>query len=253
MSDQTFCAQYESAIHSSDFGVFYAYILERALGSVPQSGSGLDIACGPAILLSEFARRRPDMTFTGVDLSHAMLEQARRNVEKQGLANVRLLYGNMSDLPEILGDETFDWVTCTFSLHYSRDADQALAVLDGVARVLRPGACFFLADLTRFKREVTRQWFANKYDRGVGEEFFREILDSYLASFSLEEFMDLLQQSRLSGGTVEWSCLLPVLVVAHNLHPGRRTRERVDLSWLQRLKHGLLRSVLRLSAVRSGF
>ncbi|MBL8394251.1 MAG: methyltransferase domain-containing protein [Candidatus Accumulibacter sp.] len=253
--DEGFCEQYARATHLSDFRVIQAFVLERALAAIPQQGEALDVACGPGLLLGEFARRRPGVAFTGIDLSPAMLDQARRHIEHERIDNVRLLEVDMAHLPEHFAQRSFDAITWTFGLHYCPTAEQALATLNGMADLLRPGGAFFLVDLARFKREDTWRWFSNKYDRAHGDQFFQEIRDSYLASFSRDELADLLRQSRFSGITQEWSYLFPVLLLAHNRRADRTmptlTSEPIHLPWRQRLKHATLRRLYALSALRS--
>ncbi len=162
---------------------------------------------------------------------------------------------NLDARPEHFAQRSFDAITWTFGLHYCPTAEQALATLNGMADLLRPGGAFFLVDLARFKREDTWRWFSNKYDRAHGDQFFQEIRDSYLASFSRDELADLLRQSRFSGITQEWSYLFPVLLLAHNRRADRTmptlTSEPIHLPWRQRLKHATLRRLYALSALRS--
>lgn len=66
----------------------------------------LEYGCGPGRLLLPFAQRAERVT--GVDISPAMLEVARRHVERAGATNVDLLTDG-----ELAGDDrTFDLVNC---------------------------------------------------------------------------------------------------------------------------------------------
>lgn len=250
--DEEFCEQYARAARDSDFRVLQAYLLDRALASLPRQGEALDVGCGPGVLLAEFVRHRPAVHFTGLDLSPAILRQARLHLHDQGIANVRLVCADMGQLANVFPERSFDWISWTFGLHYCTSPAQALSMLDDMARLLRPGGGFFLADLVRFRRESTREWFANKYDRAYGERFFREIRDSYLAAFSADELADLLQRSRLTEVTLERSRLFPVLMFAYT-GSGRTMRGQTRLTAGQRTKHAILRRLFALSAVRSGF
>lgn len=251
MFDEVFCEQYARATRVSDFRVIQAFVLERVLAGLPRHGEALDVACGPGLLLGEFARRRPGIAFTGLDLSPAMLALAQRHLDDEQISNVRLIEGDMARLPEIFGERRFDAITWTFGLNYCPTPEQALATINAMADLLKPGGAFFLVDLARFKREETWRWFSEKHDRDHGDSFLRETTESYLAAFSLDEFTQLLRRSRFSGLTQEWSHLFPVLLLAHNRGLGRSSPEPVGLPWRARMKYATLRMVFRARGVRS--
>lgn len=107
------------------------WVCSRAVGHVLEVGigTGLNLAHYPA-----------DVTLTGVELSPAMLDGARRRARDVGRA-VKLDQGDAMALP--YGDASFDTVTCTFVLCTVPDDRAALAEM---ARVLRPGGRLLLAD-----------------------------------------------------------------------------------------------------------
>ena len=74
-----------------------------------------------------------DVTITGVDLSPAMLEHARRRAAGSG-RKVTLQVGDAHELK--FPDASFDTVVCTFSLCAIPDERRAIAEM---WRVLRPG------------------------------------------------------------------------------------------------------------------
>ncbi len=77
----------------------------------------------------------------GVDITEAMLEQARRLAAEQGVDNVRFEQGDALALA--FEDDAFDLVTCRVCAHHFTDA--AAAVREA-ARVLRPSGTFLLVD-----------------------------------------------------------------------------------------------------------
>jgi trans-aconitate methyltransferase len=94
----------------------------------PQAGERvLDIGCGDGALTQQIVER--GATVVGVDASPPMIDAARA----RGL-DARLL--NAEALPF---DHEFDAVFSNAALHWIRDHD---ALLDGVARALRPGGRF---------------------------------------------------------------------------------------------------------------
>jgi ubiquinone/menaquinone biosynthesis C-methylase UbiE len=100
----------------------------------------LDVGCGTGRLLEAAAGLWPEARLTGIDVSHAMIAEARRKHE--GEARFTFQQGDAADLP--LEAASFDAAFSTVSFHHW--ADQA-AGLRSVVRVLRPGGVFVLADV----------------------------------------------------------------------------------------------------------
>jgi ubiquinone/menaquinone biosynthesis C-methylase UbiE len=116
-------------------------ILERIF-RMTQTGpedSVLDVACGAGTLACAFARVAHHVT--GIDLTPAMLEQARKNQAMQNLANISWELGNVTHLP--CGDGQFDIVSCRFAFHHF---PEPLAVLQEMVRVCRIGGRIVVAD-----------------------------------------------------------------------------------------------------------
>src|SRR5579859_1679234 len=105
-------------------------ILERMLRLAQPglSDTALDVACGPGLLVCAMAGRVRHAR--GIDLTPAMLEQARRTQQEQGVENVSWDQGDVTAMP--YGDGTFDIVTCRFAVHHFPDP---LAVLREMRRV----------------------------------------------------------------------------------------------------------------------
>ena len=104
-----------------------------------QSETMLDVACGPGMLACAFA---PHVRHaTGIDLTPAMLEQARAAQQKQSLVNLSWDCGDVTALP--YADGTFDIVTCRYAFHHFPDP---LAVLNEMRRVCAPGGRVVVVD-----------------------------------------------------------------------------------------------------------
>jgi ubiquinone/menaquinone biosynthesis C-methylase UbiE len=101
----------------------------------------LDVACGPGVVVCAFARVARHAT--GIDLTPAMLDQARKTQTTQGLSNVSWDTGDVTRLP--YRDGQFDVVTCRYAFHHLTDP---LTVLREMARVCRPGGRVVVADCT---------------------------------------------------------------------------------------------------------
>ena len=108
------------------------------------SGAGpddtvLDVACGGGLVVCAFAKTVRHAT--GIDLTPAMLEQARKNQAAQGLTNVTWKQGDV--LPLSFPDASFSIITSRFAFHHFLDP---LAVLKEMKRVATPGGKVMVVD-----------------------------------------------------------------------------------------------------------
>ncbi|MDG3008066.1 class I SAM-dependent methyltransferase [Paludisphaera mucosa] len=110
-------------------------LLDRFAARVRGLGPVCDLGCGPGHV-ARHLHEQGGQVF-GVDLSHAMVEAARRlNPE------VEFLQGDMRSLP--IEDGALGGVAAFYSIiHIPRP--EVVAVLGEVGRVLRPGGLLFLA------------------------------------------------------------------------------------------------------------
>ncbi len=99
----------------------------------------LDVACGGGLVARAFA---PHVRHaTGIDVTPAMLDTARKAAAEQGLANTSWDQGDVTTLP--YADGAFTIVATRFSFHHFLDP---LAVLREMARVCAPGGRIVVAD-----------------------------------------------------------------------------------------------------------
>lgn len=119
---------------------------EEALNRIVQwAGTGpddtvLDVACGPGLLACAFARVAKHAT--GIDMTPAMLEQARKTQQEQGLKNVSWLPGNVYSLP--FPPAQFSIASSRFVFHHLQDP---LAALKEMNRVCKPAGRIVVADM----------------------------------------------------------------------------------------------------------
>src|SRR5437870_101329 len=77
----------------------------------------LDVACGPGLVVCAFA---PHVrAATGIDMTPAMLERAKKLAADKGLSNVAWRQGDVYSLP--FEDGSFTIVTTRFSFHHFLD------------------------------------------------------------------------------------------------------------------------------------
>ena len=118
---------------------------EQALSLlVEASGAGptdtvLDVACGGGNVVCAFARVVRHAT--GIDLTPAMIEQAKALERDQGPANVSWRVGDVLPLP--FPDGAFSIVTARYAFHHFLDPR---AVLAEMKRVCAPGGRVLVAD-----------------------------------------------------------------------------------------------------------
>jgi ubiquinone/menaquinone biosynthesis C-methylase UbiE len=127
-----------------------------AAGVVTGRERVLDVGCGPGATALAFAERVASVV--ALDLTPAMLAQARRLAADRGLANVRFECGNAERLP--FPDASFDLVTSRLAAHHVSDP---AAMVAEVARVLAPGGVFLLSD-TISPEDPARDSFLNAFE-----------------------------------------------------------------------------------------
>jgi SAM-dependent methyltransferase len=99
----------------------------------------LDVACGGGLVARAFA---PHVALaTGIDVTPAMLDTARKAAAEKGLANTRWEQGDVTTLA--YPDGAFTIVATRFSFHHFLDP---LAVLKEMVRVCAPGGRIVVAD-----------------------------------------------------------------------------------------------------------
>jgi ubiquinone/menaquinone biosynthesis C-methylase UbiE len=128
-------AEWESEFLHGDLDLLYDAAFERivrALDARPGS-TILDAGCGYCHHATRLARL--GLNVHGVDISNVALEQGRRRLEAQGLADrVRLQNADLLALPFM--DGAFRYASCWGVLMHVPELDRALGEL---ARVLEPG------------------------------------------------------------------------------------------------------------------
>ncbi|MDV4342582.1 methyltransferase domain-containing protein [Methanoculleus sp. YWC-01] len=93
----------------------------------------LDLGCGEGKVTAEIAARLPSGSVLGLDVSRDMIAFARERFPPEQYPNLRLIEGDMLDLPF---DEEFDVVFSNAALHWVADHGR---VFQGIACALRPG------------------------------------------------------------------------------------------------------------------
>ena len=116
-------------------------ILQRILAACDPrpDDTVLDGACGPGILTCALAQKVQHAT--GIDLTPAMLEQARKLQAERGLENLTWIEGDVMRLP--FEDAAFSLVTCRYAFHHF---NEPVVVLREMKRVCRDGGRIVVID-----------------------------------------------------------------------------------------------------------
>jgi ubiquinone/menaquinone biosynthesis C-methylase UbiE len=145
----------------------------------------LDVACGPGLLACAFARVVRHAV--GIDLTPAMLDQARKTQAQQGLSNVTWQQGDVTALP--FPDARFSIVSSRFAFHHLLEP---LAALKEMKRVCKPGGRIVVADMAPV---------AERADALNAEERLRD--PSHVRAMPPEELRELFTKAGLPEPRVD--------------------------------------------------
>lgn len=195
----------------------------------------VDLACGPANQLAMVARLNPLTNFIGVDLSPPMLQQAQELITRQGLTNVTLRHGDITDL-SMFADQSVDAVVSTMALHHLPDSDCLARTYAEVARILKADGGIYMVDFGHLKAQRSIDYFGNQYADRQPELFTLDYINSLHAAFYIEDFrkaaQPLLRRARLYS-----TIALPFMVALKS--PTRRGEDPALRAKLAEMKRGL--------------
>lgn len=118
-----------------------AMAMSLRLAEISPDDLVLDVACGPGILACEMAKKAAHVT--GIDLTPAMIAEARQRQERLGLVNLTWRVADGEKLP--LPEGTFNLVTSRYALHHMEDP---LALLREMRRMARGDGRLLVIDAT---------------------------------------------------------------------------------------------------------
>jgi ubiquinone/menaquinone biosynthesis C-methylase UbiE len=140
-----------SEIHARDDAEVHRLLIDTA--GIGPDDEVLDVACGPGLVACAVAKVGRHVT--GIDLTPAMIDQARGRQHSLGLTNLTWVVGDAQPLP--FPDASFSRVITRYSFHHLTDPAGAFAEM---VRVCRPGGRVTVADVFTSSPEQ-----AGVYDR----------------------------------------------------------------------------------------
>ena len=149
---------YNALSRSSIFQAQYGLLVEE-IAALRKDGALLDVGAGPGWLLIRLHAKCPAMRLVGMDISSAMIVQARKNVAASDAAGrIEMQVGSAEKLP--FADASFDLIVSSGSAHHWKDAAGGL---NEMHRVLRPGGRVLIYDLVKalpadVRREAVRRF-----------------------------------------------------------------------------------------------
>jgi SAM-dependent methyltransferase len=144
-----------------------------ALTGVTFRDTVLDVACGPGLVACAFAAVARQVT--GIDLTPAMIEQAKNLQAQKGLTNMNWQVGDVLPLP--YADGSFSLVITRYSFHHFLDPQ---AVLREMVRVCAPPGTIMVVDVVLPAEKVAA------YNR---MEKLRD--NSHTSALTLTRFLDM--------------------------------------------------------------
>jgi len=172
----------------------------------------IDLGCGPAVQLCQIAQMNPGTSFHGIDLSPTMLDNARENVARWGLSNVRFSLGDITKL-ESIADGAVDGLISTMALHHLPTEGHLRNCFRQIRRVLQSNGALYLVDFSRLKLLKTVIYFAYLNARHQPHLFTLDYERSMRAAFEFEAFQRLATDELPEGVDVIGTFMVPMLAV----------------------------------------
>jgi ubiquinone/menaquinone biosynthesis C-methylase UbiE len=140
----------------------------------------VDVGCGTGRFLRQVRLAYPAMTLRGLDLSHAYLEEARRQM--QGLRAAELIAAPAERMP--LPDAGVDIVACIFLYHELPPEVRRQATAE-IARILKPGGLFVFLDSLQMGDKPSWDGLLEAFPHRFHEPYYRSYaIDDLEAMFA---------------------------------------------------------------------
>ncbi|MGH7497128.1 MAG: arsenite methyltransferase [bacterium] len=162
-----------------------------AFAQVQSGQTVLDLGSGAGIDCFIAAQKvGPTGRVIGLDMTPAMLEAARRNVEKGGYTNVEFRQGEAENMP--VESNSVDWVISNCVINLSPDKPR---VFQEILRVLKPGGHISISDIVAEELPAAFRNDAGSYCGCVGgaittNEYLRGLAQAGLVDVRIDARLD---------------------------------------------------------------
>jgi len=113
----------------------------------------LDAGCGTSPMITLLSQKYPQKHYTGLDLTPAMIEQAK----KKNIPNATFVVGDCENFP--FEADSFDTIICSMSFHHYPNPQ---AFFDSVKKCLKPGGRLILRYMTTDNKFI--EWICNNIE-----------------------------------------------------------------------------------------
>ncbi len=162
--------------HSSEDSL--RLVIETA--AISPQDTVLDVACGPGLITCAVAQVA--LQVTGIDLTPAMIEQAKIRQQSLNLTNLNWQVGDACPLP--FADQSFTQVLTRYSFHHFQDPR---AVFLEMVRVCKPGGTVCVVDV-----------FTSSPEQGKAYDRLETLRDpSHVRGLALDELTGLFYEGGL--------------------------------------------------------
>ncbi|HUF53144.1 MAG TPA: arsenite methyltransferase [Dehalococcoidia bacterium] len=176
-----------------------------AVADLAEGETVLDLGSGGGIDVLLSARRvGPEGKAYGLDMTDEMLELARENARKAGVANVEFLKGEMEEMP--LPDNEIDVIISNCVVNLSPDKDR---VLQEAFRVLKPGGRMAISDIVTHNdlpanvKESMALWTACIAGALTEGEYEAKLAAAGFEDVAIESFREYTAEDAQAGGLGE--------------------------------------------------
>lgn len=188
---------------------FYVNALDVIKTYVSGSARWLDLGCGTGTLECMASEMFDDVSFVMLDISEAMLDQA-----KEKCAGLRTEYVCASSA-DIAYENEFDVVTAIQSHHYLHEEERKKAV-EGAYKALKDDGIFVAFEIITVEDEAVnelefKRWESYELAHGRSEEVVKEHLSrAGIAYFpiTVEQHIQLLKQAGFRHVRVFWTAYM---------------------------------------------
>ena len=185
--------------------------------NLPTAASVLVVGSGTGMELISYARQHSQWSLTGVDPSPEMMAIAKSKLKNEKLLSRVSLHTGYTDT--LSQTKLMDAATLMLVMHFVNDDDSKLSLLRDIAKHLKPGAEFILADLhgdksrpyfAKLKTAWQNFYFSQLDDtaRAKAEQNFAATIDNSIYFVSETRIKELLNAAGFSNVTKFYNAFL---------------------------------------------